>query len=240
VTGGRRTTTLVLLPGMDGSGDLFAGFAAEWQRLEPAIPILVLRYPPDQALGYAELAAYVRARLPRGKDWVVLGESFSGPIAVMLAAAPGLLGLILCGTFLRNPAGGLRHLRSLLRWLPQPPRPLLRRYLMGEAAGTPVETALRTALASLKPGVLAARMAAVLDVDVRVDCARIRVPVLYLRAKRDRLIAPRVAEEIRRLLPQMRVADFDAPHLLLQTRPRETALETHRFVAGLVCAGTPA
>ncbi len=234
------TVTLVLLPGMDGSGDLFANFAAAWRQLAPELPLIIVRYPPDHAMGYEELATYVQAQLPAGVPCVVLGESFSGPVAVMLAALapPNLRGLVLCCTFLRNPAGALRLLRPLLGLLPaQPPRPLLRHYLTGEATGTPIEAALRAALATLSPGVLTARMAAVLEVDVRAEFSRLTLPVLYLRATRDRLIAPRVAESLRRLRPAMHIADFDAPHLLLQTRAPEAADVVRSFVAGLATEG---
>lgn len=51
-------TRLVLLPGMDGTGTLFEPLldvlAAEW---EP----IVVRYPPDEALGYDALLEVVRA-----------------------------------------------------------------------------------------------------------------------------------------------------------------------------------
>ena len=43
--------TLVLLPGMDGSGALFADFIAA---LGDGIAPLVLSYPPDRPLGYQE------------------------------------------------------------------------------------------------------------------------------------------------------------------------------------------
>ncbi|WP_228488314.1 hypothetical protein [Caenimonas koreensis] len=48
-------TTLVLLPGMDGTGDLFAPFIAAWKG-----PVHVVRYPTDTALNYQELTAFAR------------------------------------------------------------------------------------------------------------------------------------------------------------------------------------
>jgi len=55
------TPTLVLLPGLDGTGKLFAGFA---EVLRPNFPSLIVSYPTDQALGYDELEARVLAALP--------------------------------------------------------------------------------------------------------------------------------------------------------------------------------
>jgi pimeloyl-[acyl-carrier protein] methyl ester esterase len=51
---------LVFLPGIDGRGLLFADFVAALAReVEPTI----VAYPPDRALGYAELEGMVRASL---------------------------------------------------------------------------------------------------------------------------------------------------------------------------------
>ena len=48
---------LVLLPGLDGTGLLFADFVAN---LASDIDPIVVRYPPDVPLGYAELEAIAR------------------------------------------------------------------------------------------------------------------------------------------------------------------------------------
>jgi pimeloyl-ACP methyl ester carboxylesterase len=97
-----RMITSVLLPGMDGTGVLFADFVAS---LPPEFKPLVVAYPNDPKLGYPELEVLARAALPRDQRFILLGESFSGPVAISIAASnpPGLLGLILCCTFARSP-----------------------------------------------------------------------------------------------------------------------------------------
>ncbi|WP_222432862.1 alpha/beta fold hydrolase [Caenimonas sedimenti] len=106
--------TLVLLPGMDGTGELFAPFIAAYGGATQ-----VVRYPPTAVLNYAGLEEVARSALPRGEPFVLLGESFSGPIAISLAASrpPNLLGVILCCTFARNPRPFLGPFRSLLPML---------------------------------------------------------------------------------------------------------------------------
>lgn len=108
--------TLVLLPGMDGSGALFAPLVAAFRG---RVRTQVIAYPSGQALGYEELAAFVRPLLPAG-PYFLLGESFSGPVAIALAASapPGLAGLILSCTFARNPSPKLRPFRFMLPLLP--------------------------------------------------------------------------------------------------------------------------
>ena len=88
----------MLLPGLDGTGKLFANFLAV---LPPTIEARVIDYPTDEPLTYEQLELRVRAALPSDRPFVLLGESFGGPIAIRIAASPppGLAGLILCGTF---------------------------------------------------------------------------------------------------------------------------------------------
>src|SRR4051812_248219 len=94
-------TTLVLLPGLDGTGELFAAFIAAL----PGRDVRVIAYPADRAMTYSQLEEFVREGLPRGEDYFLLAESFSGPIGISIAATtpPRLKGLILCGTFATNP-----------------------------------------------------------------------------------------------------------------------------------------
>lgn len=76
-------TTLVLLPGLDGTGELFDPLVRE---LGPDLSIRVVRYPQDPGLGYKELLQFARDALPPTEPLVLLGESFSGPIAIQLSA----------------------------------------------------------------------------------------------------------------------------------------------------------
>jgi hypothetical protein len=93
---------LVLLPGLDGTGLLFEDFVAA---LGSDVDVVVARYPTDRPLDYANLEQIARSFIPPNIPFVLLGESFSGPIALSIAASspPGLLGVIMCCSFARNP-----------------------------------------------------------------------------------------------------------------------------------------
>ncbi|HMA00429.1 MAG TPA: hypothetical protein VKP66_20995 [Steroidobacteraceae bacterium] len=84
MTGTPRLPLLLLLPGLDGTGKLFAAFL---RALGPGVESRVVEYSPDEPLGYEELELRVRAALPRDRPYVLLGESFSGPIAMRIAAS---------------------------------------------------------------------------------------------------------------------------------------------------------
>ncbi|MFZ5550148.1 MAG: alpha/beta fold hydrolase [Pseudomonadota bacterium] len=222
--------TLVLLPGMDGSGELFAPFV---EALGPQVPVVVVRYPGERALGYAGLAAVAQAAMPAGPH-VILGESFSGPIAAMLAASapPGLRGIVLCCSFVRSPRPRLAHLRFLLpmRWMPLG---LLGSVLMGRWWSAPLQARLAGAMASLAPRALRARLRAVLTVDAAGALAASRVPLLYLQASSDLVVPRRAAQVVQSIRPDMRLVEITGPHFLLQAAPAEAAQAVKAFLGNL-------
>jgi pimeloyl-ACP methyl ester carboxylesterase len=83
----------------------------------------------------------------------------------------------------------------------------------------------------VRPDVLVSRIREVLACDVRQEASRIGVPVLYIRAKRDRLVASSCLEELRAVLPRMFVVEIDGPHLILQCEPLKAAKAILRFLA---------
>jgi pimeloyl-ACP methyl ester carboxylesterase len=76
------------------------------QFLPPWIKPVVVSYPEDKPFGYEDLKQIVREAVPNDCGFVILGESFSGPLAIMTAAEKpgGLLGVILCASFAGNPS----------------------------------------------------------------------------------------------------------------------------------------
>jgi pimeloyl-ACP methyl ester carboxylesterase len=101
------------------------------------VPTVVVRYP-DRPLDYAEHTSFARAMLPRDRPYVVLGESFSGPVAISLAATapPGMIGYVLCASFVRCPRMILRVVRPLLGLFPPRavPPAIAAHFLMGRHA----------------------------------------------------------------------------------------------------------
>ena len=71
----------ILLPGMDGVG-LFSQFI---EALGPDQDYLVLSYPTNLPLSYDQLTTLVRESLQDETDYILIAESFSGPIAIRLA-----------------------------------------------------------------------------------------------------------------------------------------------------------
>ena len=74
---------LVLLPGLDGTGTLFADLVSE---LPQTLKINVARYPTQTFLSYSELIPWVEKAIPSNRSFLLVAESFSTPLAVKFAA----------------------------------------------------------------------------------------------------------------------------------------------------------
>jgi pimeloyl-ACP methyl ester carboxylesterase len=223
----------ILLPGLDGSGRLFAPLLAAGPRAFDPEP---LSFPPDQPLGYDELAALVRPRLPR-RRFVLLAESFSGPLAVRLAAErpKGLTALILAATFLHRPLDPLLHpVRSLvgarLFGLPMPAA-VVRRFMAGPDAPDGLVAEVQRAIAAVSAEVLAHRSREALRVDARDALAGVDVPILFLAPTRDRLIRRDAHEDVLALRPDAEIAPMEAPHMVLQRCPQASLARIEEFLA---------
>jgi pimeloyl-ACP methyl ester carboxylesterase len=223
--------TIVLLSGMDGTGSLFEPFIAA---LGPSFHYVIVRYPTTEGLGYAELEEIARRSLPKHGSFIILGESFSGPIAVSLASSHpiGLVGLVLCSTFIRSPRPALKPLSVVLKFLPVKSAPSLiySYFLLGPAATAALESSIKVAVGQISAAALRARLRAVLSVDVSSKMKKLLIPVLYLKASQDRLVPPSAGVYIADTYPKTQVISVDAPHFLLQVASDEAARVMKRFV----------
>lgn len=205
---------VLVLPGLDGGASLSTAYRAALA--EQAIDAHAIEYGADAR--YDALLAKVRSAVAGPPCWVV-AESFSGPIAIRLAAEPpdALRGVLLVATFARAPAP--RLLRAFAEPMSRagPPPGFAIRRLMIDADGDsrPVAEAIRAA----NPTAMAERVRQVLAVHEREPLARPRVPVHIVRASHDRLVAARRCASAER--PDLPCTVVEGPHLLLHTRPRE-------------------
>ncbi|MGC4120013.1 MAG: alpha/beta hydrolase [Myxococcales bacterium] len=219
---------ILLLPGMDGTGILFRSFRGA---LPPEVAAVCEDLSQERPQDHRTLAAAVH---PPDVPYAVLGESFSGPLALLLADRdPNARAVVLAASFSRCPSRLLSLLWPLARaplFVPRLPDSVVRRYLMGEDAGPLDLSAFRLANRFVDPHAMSARLRAIAQVDVDAELARCKVPVLYLRAKRDRAVGRQESERMRRVCPSMEIEDVDAPHLLLQRAPEECARRIDAFL----------
>ncbi|HVU46922.1 MAG TPA: alpha/beta hydrolase [Terracidiphilus sp.] len=227
---------LVLLPGMDGTGELFAPFV---EALPDGFETTTVRFPGDESHSYSELVEVVRRQLPESNLFVVVAESFSTPLAIELAAArpTNLAGLVLCAGFAARPVRGpIRYVLPVLMALAfrtTLPRFLAEHLLLGPGVQEPLLTQVRDAVISVRPRVLLDRLRAILRCDVRAELEKVDVPILYLQATQDRLVPSGCGEEIRQIRPDVVIRRIDGPHLLLQREPHIAADVVSAFVRKL-------
>jgi pimeloyl-ACP methyl ester carboxylesterase len=219
---------LVLLPGLHGTGELFGPLL---RALPPDLPTHVVPYPGDRFLSYSELVTYLKSRLPKS-PFVLLAESFAGPLAMQFTAAhPGRVrGLILVASFARPPLPAVYRflpLGVLIRYRP----PALMRRLLGREPDPELLGQLTRTLAPIPAKLLAARVRAVLSTDATPALRAVTCPILYLRGTHDRLVPAKAVSVIRVHRPDTGVVDIDAPHLVLQTAPNEAANAIQQFLA---------
>lgn len=232
---------LILLPGMDGTSDLFAPLLNTQLAAHAGIAMHCISYPPSQVLNYPALRDYVMRKLPANGPLILLGESFSGPIAISVASelarkTPGrVLGLVLCCTFTRNPLPLLAGLNNVLPWLPikATPTALMAQFLFGTQANPSLTNMLRLALQKVSNKVLQSRLQEVLQVDVSAELAQLSqlaYPILYLRAKHDRLVPASAANAIQRIAPHTEISTLPGPHCLLQTNSQSASDIIRQFI----------
>jgi len=231
--------TIVLLPGMDGTGNLFAPLI---EALTDEFAIAVVRYPAHEPLGYNELEAIARRALPASGQFILLGESFSGPIAISIAASrpEGLVGVVLCCTFARNPRPVLSAIGRLASRLPikLAPTALISYALLGRQASRALRSSLAAAIAAVDSRVLQARLRAVLTVDVSAKLKTLQLPLLYMQASEDRVVPASAGHDIAALYPATQLIPLRGPHCLLQTAATESAATITAFTRQSARAGS--
>lgn len=233
---------LVLLPGLDGSGELFTPLL---KVLPEVFAPRVVSYPGDQSLDYATLVQTVLPQLPRSGPYLLLGESFSGPVAMAVAhqAPHPPCGLVLCCTFAACPRP---RLSRWLDWIPSLPPVhalspwLLKNVLFGRWARPDLLEAMGRALAQVHPKVLYTRLQGVHGVDARADLAACSMPIQYWQASEDRLVPAEAFGVVRQAAPHSLLLRFEGPHALLQTRPDRAVEALAAFAVELGLIGPDA
>ncbi len=223
--------TVVYLPGLDGTGLLSRGLV---DALHREVEVVVASYPRDLPLDYPGTERIARNFMPQDRPFLLLGESFSGPIALSIAKAPppGLLGVVLSCSFAANPlpwAVGVGPLLGILpiRWLPLG---ALDYFLLGSHSNAGLRAILAEIRDSVQPAVFEARIRAVLSADMTGELPGLRLPILYLRASEDRLIPRAAGDRVAALAPDVRTVDLPGPHMLLQTAPEAAARVIRGFI----------
>ena len=226
-----KPSKLVLLPGLDGTGAMFAPFIH-------ALPKDVLAEPvayPESLESFDEYVEFAAAALHGTADVVVIAESFSGPIAISLLRKPppNLRAIVLVATFTTAPRALLRRLSKLV------PSAVIRAFVPAAlnwfcANRNTASEVLRIAsdVVSREPiETLESRLRLLeeLPIDLRALLDKTKLPVLILEPTQDRLVP--LDGFVRCAAPNAQLQKIAGPHFLLQSCPKECWEAIEKFLA---------
>jgi pimeloyl-ACP methyl ester carboxylesterase len=222
--------TLVLLPGLNGTAGLFDPLLSVATK---EYELMVISYPTHQMKSYEELTEYVLEEIGSIKGrFLLVGESFSGPIAILLSAKniSGLIGTILVATFASSPYFTLAKylpwelifkLAKILYWL---------RIKFSDTKKSSILKVASIELQKVSPVVLAARTRAALTINVCGELQKIKVPLICFSAKYDVLVPKWNLKKIRKIKPDTKAESFHSNHFLLQSAPQQAWDAIDKFI----------
>lgn len=165
--------------------------------------------------------------------FVLLGESFSGPLAYRLALRQpqGLRGVIFAASFLRCP----HPLLTLTRYLPLPggllnSAALLKLFCVGQGASPALLELLRVEVRQLPQDLLRARLHSLSELQEPTQ--PLELPTLHLLPRQDRLVSRR-ALTLHKHCQNLQEVELDGPHFLLQSQPAACARAINAFMLSL-------
>ena len=228
---GSQLPEIVLLPGLDGTGEMFARIEA---RLHEVMRTTAVRYPDDPTFAYRDYVEYAKGVIG-SRPVFLLGESFSGPVAIAVADALGeqVRGLVLSATFVRPPWPVWLIRRSAGVDPTATPVAIRDWVLMGRHQDEEMKRTVQRIVETLPRPVRNARLLAVAGVDARADFERLRCPILALHGTGDWLVPKRSMQRAVARKQGAAMALISGAHMLLQTRSEQAALHIASFVRGI-------
>jgi len=173
--------------------------------------------------------------LPCGEPYVLLGESFGGPLSLRIAAShpPDLRALVLSASFISRPHHFVpRWAAALVRPFPFRGFPHYARVkaLLGGYSTSEMAVLSERALSQVAAEVFARRVQEVVRVDATRELAQCTLPILYLQGSLDRIVPAANLHRILAVKPDMEYLRVPAPHMLLQTEPAIAAAAIEEFI----------
>lgn len=223
---------LVLLPGLDGTGDLFTPLLDELSMFQCE----VIQLPLSGGQDYPSITASVREQLP-SEEFILIAESFSGPIAATLAMENirYLKSVIFVATFLSTPRKPLlmiaQHLPlKLLSTLPFSGF-FIRELLLGHNTSNPLIDLFKDTIKALPRSLISHRIQSILSLNANKN--RCELQVAYLQASSDKLVPANKALEFQRRFNNITIKTVKGSHLILQANPSECAVVISELVSVL-------
>ncbi len=210
---------LVLLPGLDGTGELFKPFI---EVLPKDINALVISYPGNIKLSYEELVEFVLNQLP-DNEFILVGESFSGYIAhqIALRRPKNIKAVIFVASFLENPRplmlgfSGVFPRRYILSgFLPEI---VIKMFLFGMNICDQTISLFRQSMNQVSPDILVFRLIEISKISGVLETCSLKAT--YIQASNDKLVPKICAAAFKKAYKDICVFEVQGPHFILQSNP---------------------
>jgi pimeloyl-ACP methyl ester carboxylesterase len=210
---------LVLLPGLDGTGELFMPFI---ETLPKDINALVISYPGNIKLSYEELVEFVLNQLP-DNEFILVGESFSGYIAhqIALRNPKNMKAVIFVASFLENPRPLMLGISGVFprRYIFSGflPEIVIKVFLFGMNVCDQIISLFRQSMKQVSPDVLVFRLIEISKISgVLQSCS---LKATYIQASNDKLVPKKCADAFKKAYKDICVFEVHGPHFILQSNP---------------------
>ncbi|MFT6102448.1 MAG: hypothetical protein ACJA2B_000890 [Candidatus Endobugula sp.] len=221
--------TIVLLPGLNGTTGLFDPLI---KASNGECKILPISYPTHTPKSYGALTELVEQKLYSIEgNYVLIGESFSGPISIMLTAKNlrGHIGTILVATFCTAPNIRIvKHLPWTFGFYVSKPF----YSLISKCGGSKSSPSLRSIAIEMNkvcPRVLASRMKSIFSIQAENLLGSCTLPMAYFRGDFDFFVPKRNMEKVVVINSKVAVFNFRTRHFILQSVPYDAWEAILRF-----------
>lgn len=222
MTNENNNLSLVFLPGMDGTGKLFAPLLGYFKQYQ----CQVIKLPKTGSQDYLYLGEYVKDSLP-ANDFIVIAESFSGPIAAQLARQKikNLKGFVFVATFLSSPNTTLLSIarRLPIKLLTKSPgaRYFIKKLFLGNHAGNHLIEQFQSTVNQVPVNVLKQRIQTMQKLTFQEF--NNRLPAVYILPDSDKLVPKSKVKEFQKCFSHLQVKEIDGPHFILQAESKNSA-----------------
>jgi len=211
---------IVFLPGLDGTGELFALLL---EHLDSTLEVEIISYDTQKTQSYNELIEYVLTKLP-ADDFILLAESFSGYIGYKIALKnlPNLKHLIVVATFLKNPRPILLNfIPSKYIFLLPLPKFIIKKFFLGSRVSKKTLNLFQRTIKALPPKILDFRLQQIKKLQLPQES--ISIPTSYIQVKNDKLVLKNSLKDWEKVSLNLEVYQVEGNHLILQSHPKECA-----------------
>lgn len=223
---------IIILPGLDGTGLMLSDFEHSLNKYHDAEIII---YPHDRKSSYDELTEIIIPKLPTHEDYIVIAESYAGPLSILIAQQklPHLSAIIFAASFANRPNFVPKPMSSLAKIISFS-SPLIQKIsrpmLFGKWGKSSLYKAMQNALNKVSHDVLLQRIYDLMHVNELPVLKNLTLPMLYIKPTSDRLVTKQASKAMKKANPSIDMIEIDGPHFILQCQPKKCAKIVKNFI----------